>query len=50
MEHEDIVAAVVVAAGGELTGRVRLQKTVYLLEQLGLSSGFPFEYNYYRLY
>ena len=50
MEHEDIVAAVIAAAGGQLTGRVRLQKTVYLLEQLGLSSSLSFEYHHYGPY
>jgi uncharacterized protein YwgA len=46
-EREDVVAAVVGAVGGELTGKVRLQKVVYLLDQLGLSSGFRFEYYHY---
>ena len=46
-EREDIVAAVVAAAGGELTGRVRLQKAVYLLDRLGFESGFVFEYHHY---
>lgn len=50
MEPEDIVAAVLAAAGGQLTGRVRLQKTVYLLDQLGLKSGLPFEYHHYGPY
>lgn len=46
-EREDVVAAVIGAAGGELTGRVRLQKTVYLMDQLGLKSGFTFRYHHY---
>lgn len=50
MEREDIVAAVVDAAGGELVGRVRLQKAVYLLDQLGLGSGFEYEYHHYGPY
>lgn len=45
MEREDIVAAVVVAMGGRLTGRVRLQRTVYLLDRLGLNSGFDYDYH-----
>jgi uncharacterized protein YwgA len=49
-EREDVVAAVVAAAGGRLTGRVRLQKTVYLLDQLGLNSGFAYEYYHYGPY
>jgi uncharacterized protein len=50
MEREDIVTAVVAAAGGALTGRVRLQKTVYLLDRLGLKSGFEYEYHHYGPY
>ncbi len=47
IEREDVVAAVVAAAGGELTGRVRLQKAVYLMDRLGLNSGFSFDYHHY---
>jgi uncharacterized protein YwgA len=50
MEREDIVAAVVAAAGGKVTGRVRLQKTVYLLDRLGLNSGFEYDYHHYGPY
>jgi len=50
IEPEDKVAAVVDAAGGTLVSRVRLQKTVYLLDQLGLGSGFAFEYHHYGPY
>jgi hypothetical protein len=50
IEPEDKVAAVVDAAGGTLVSRVRLQKTVYLLDQLGLSSGFNYEYHHYGPY
>ena len=46
-EREEIIAAVIAAAGGELIGKVRLQKVVYLLDQLGLESGFRFEYHHY---
>lgn len=46
-EREDVVAAVLAAAGGELTGRVRLQKAVYLMDQLGLESGLSFDYHHY---
>lgn len=46
-EREDIVIAVIAAAGGRLTGRVRLQKVVYLLDQLGLSSELRFSYHHY---
>ncbi len=49
-EREEVVAAVVSAAGGQVVGRVRLQKLVYLLEQLGLDSSFEFEYHHYGPY
>src|SRR5437870_113537 len=38
------------AAGGQVVGKVRLQKLVYLLDQLGLNSGFTFEYHHYGPY
>jgi hypothetical protein len=50
MEREDIVTAVLAAGGGSLIGRVRLQKAVYLLDQLGLNSGFSYEYHHYGPY
>jgi len=46
-DREHIVAAVLSAAGGEMVGRVRLQKAVYLLDRLGLGSGFSFDYHHY---
>jgi len=46
-EREEVVATILGAAGGEMTGRVRLQKTVYLLDRLGLGSGFAFDYHHY---
>jgi uncharacterized protein YwgA len=48
--REDIVTAVVAAAGGQLTSRMRLQKSVYLLERLGLGSGFDYDYYHYGPY
>jgi uncharacterized protein len=50
MEREQIVAAVVAAARGPFIGRVRLQKTVYLLDRIGLNSGFRYEYHHYGPY
>lgn len=51
IEREDIVAALVAAAPGQqLISRVRLQKTAYLLEQLGLGRCLPFEYHHYGPY
>lgn len=44
------VPSLVVAAGGELVGKIRLQKVVYLLDQIGLNSGFSYEYHHYGPY
>lgn len=38
------------AAGGEIVGKVRLQKTVYLLDQMGMDSGYSYEYHHYGPY
>ena len=40
------VPGLVLANGGELVGSVRLQKVVYLLDQIGLNSGFAFDYRH----
>jgi uncharacterized protein YwgA len=44
------IASLVVASGGEVVGKVRLQKIVYLLDQIGLESGFSYEYHHYGPY
>ena len=44
------VPSLVVAAGGEIVGKIRLQKVVYLLDQIGLNSGFSYEYFHYGPY
>ena len=46
MSAEDYVVATVAMNGGKLVGRTRLQKTIYLLEQLGM--GGKFDYTYYN--
>ena len=46
-DRESIVVAVLAAANGRLAGRVRLQKVVYLLDRLGLESGFAYDYYHY---
>ncbi|HEX4532736.1 MAG TPA: hypothetical protein VH000_00780 [Rhizomicrobium sp.] len=38
------------AAGGKIVGKVRLQKYVYLLNQLGLDGDLSFEYHHYGPY
>lgn len=35
------------AAGGQVIGKVRLQKLVYLLDKLGVPTGFSFTYHHY---
>ncbi len=47
VNREDIVTAIIAAADGRLTSRVRLQKSAYLLDRLGLKSGFGYEYYHY---
>jgi uncharacterized protein YwgA len=44
------IANLLQAAGGEIVGKVRLQKVVYLLDQLGMQSGFSYEYHHYGPY
>jgi uncharacterized protein YwgA len=44
------IPSLISAAGGEVVGKVRLQKLVYLLEQLGLESDFSFSYYHYGPY
>jgi len=47
---DEIVVGVVELSGGELVGRIRLQKIVYLLEQVGMNSGVQFVYHHYGPY
>lgn len=47
---ENLIRTILVAAGGEIAGRVRLQKLVYLLDKLGLESGFRYSYHHYGPY
>jgi len=49
-ENDRLVAEIVRAAGGRIIGRVRLQKIFYLLDKIGLQSGFDYEYHYYGPY
>ncbi len=50
IEREEHVAAIVDAAGGRLVSRIRLQKIAYLLERLGMESGFAYQYHHYGPY
>ncbi len=49
-ESEKLVHEVLQAAGGEIIGRIRLQKIFYLLEQLGLGGEFHFSYHNFGPY
>lgn len=44
------VASLVRAAGGEIVGKIRLQKTAYLLQEMGIKSDLNFEYHHYGPY
>lgn len=44
------VSHLVSALGGTVVGKIRLQKIVYLLDQLGLESGYDFDYHHYGPY
>ncbi|GAB1581019.1 hypothetical protein [Phyllobacterium phragmitis] len=50
IEREEYVAAIVDAAGGRLVSRIRLQKITYLLDELGMKSGFNYQYYHYGPY
>ena len=50
LQLDDLVVGVVALSGGELVGRIRMQKVIYLLEQLGMQSDVSFEYHHYGPY
>jgi uncharacterized protein len=43
----EMVAGIVGLNDGELVGKVRLQKTFYLLDACGLQSGFDYDFHFY---
>ena len=49
-KREDFIAQVVQAASGKLVGRIRIQKMIYLLQQLGAGTDFKFSYHHYGPY
>ena len=49
-QPHELLAEIIDAHGGELVGRIRLQKVIYLLDQLGLASGFEYSYHHYGPY
>lgn len=48
--HDKLIAEVIAAAGGEIVGRIRLQKILYLLDQRGLKAHAAFHYYHYGPY
>ena len=51
MNIEKLVTDVVsLNKDGKLVGKTRLQKTFFLLDQLGMNSGAEFSYHYYGPY
>ena len=50
MGRQNLLIELLSLTEGELVGRVRLQKVFYLLDQLGLNSGFEYEYHHYGPY
>jgi uncharacterized protein len=47
---ESLIRSVLAASGGEVLGRIKFQKLVFLLDKLGLESGFKFSYHHYGPY
>ncbi|HEX4302143.1 MAG TPA: hypothetical protein VHZ78_05090 [Rhizomicrobium sp.] len=48
--NRQLAADIVRDAGGRIVGRTKLQKVAFLLELVGLGSGFSFEYKHYGPY
>lgn len=46
----DRVIAIINAAGGEVVGKTRMQKLVYLIQESHADIGFDFEYHHYGPY
>lgn len=47
---ELLAQAVISLAGGRVYGRIRMQKIVFLLDQMGFNSGFKYYYHHYGPY
>jgi uncharacterized protein len=50
IDREEHVVAIVAAADCRLVSRVRMQKIAYLLDQIGMDSGFDYQYHHYGPY
>jgi uncharacterized protein len=46
-EHARYVAELIALNGGEIIGKIRLQKIAYLLEAAGLGIGLDYDYHHY---
>jgi uncharacterized protein YwgA len=44
------VSALIKLAGNQIVGKVKLQKIVYLLDKIGMNSGFIYSYHHYGPY
>jgi len=49
-DRSDLVRDIIAAAGGEVVGRIRMQKIAYLLDRLGMKVGLDFAYHHYGPY
>lgn len=49
-DRSDLIRDIVAAAGGEVVGRIRMQKIAYLLDRLGMNAGLDFSYHHYGPY
>lgn len=49
-DGEAVICDTLEAAGGLLIGRIRLQKTIYLLSKMGMAAPFSFIYHHYGPY
>ena len=48
--NEGVIFSVFAAASGNIVGKIRTQKIFYLLEQMGMKSGFQFSYHHFGPY
>jgi uncharacterized protein YwgA len=48
--REELIAQILEASDGKIVGRIRFQKMIYLLQQLGFGSNFKFSYHHYGPY
>lgn len=49
-DRTNLIVGVIQAAGGEIIGKIRMQKIFYLLEQLDLSANLSYSYHHFGPY